>query len=67
MTGSGYCDCKCRDCFEIAIADDTDESAFCNECEEAGCEEDEECCCEGAYGGEWEPDTAFDVNDGGAE
>jgi hypothetical protein len=41
---SGYCDCACRDCFEIAIAGD-DEPAFCSACEEAGCEEDSECQC----------------------
>lgn len=49
MAGSGYCPCKCRDCFEIAIADDTDEGAFCSECEEAGCAEDSECGREDAY------------------
>jgi hypothetical protein len=25
--------------------------AFCGDCQEAGCEEDEECQAEGAYGG----------------
>jgi hypothetical protein len=39
---SGYCNCKCRDCFEIAIADD-ENGAFCWECEEAGCDEDADC------------------------
>lgn len=40
---SGYCDCSCRDCFEIAIADDTKTGAMCHACEEAGCEPDSEC------------------------
>lgn len=35
MTMSGYRDCACRDCFEIAIGE---EGALCHECEEAGCE-----------------------------
>ncbi len=35
---SGYVDCACRDCFEIAIAgDDEDLKPFCHACEEAGC------------------------------
>lgn len=40
---SGYTNCRCRDCFEIAISDDEAVPAFCWECEEAGCEEDSEC------------------------
>lgn len=39
---SGYVNCKCRDCFEIAISS-SDENEFCNECVDAGCEEDSEC------------------------
>lgn len=44
---SGYCDCACRDCFEIAINDE-DEPALCNDCEAAGCdiEGNSECSCE---------------------
>lgn len=49
---SGYVPCKCRDCFETAIADDMTKGAFCSECDDAGCEEDEECQAEGAYGGD---------------
>ena len=45
---SGYRDCACRDCFEIAIGEP---GAFCSECEEAGCEPDSECCSPNAYGG----------------
>jgi hypothetical protein len=33
---SGYAHCTCRDCMEIAIADD-DGVALCSDCEEAGC------------------------------
>jgi hypothetical protein len=55
--GSGYTNCKCRDCMEIAVSDDMDDPDFCNACEEAGCEEDEECQAEGAYGGDEDPDA----------
>jgi len=46
----GYCDCACRDCFEIAIG--TPGEALCSECEDAGCEAgvEQECQAEGAYG-----------------
>ena len=44
MAGSGYTDCRCRDCFEIAVSNDTDNPDFCHECETAGCESDSECC-----------------------
>ena len=44
---SGYRPCACRDCFEIAIGDDSDETpAMCHACEAAGCELESECCCE---------------------
>jgi hypothetical protein len=41
---SGYKQCACRDCMEIAIGDD-EENALCVCCEEAGCSPngDEEC------------------------
>jgi hypothetical protein len=42
---SGYTDCSCRDCFEIAIASDGETDPLCWECEEAGCvSNDGECC-----------------------
>lgn len=49
-TSGGYCDCACRDCFEIAIGKAG--RALCGECEEAGCEAgaEAECKAEGAYG-----------------
>lgn len=50
---SGYHDCPCRDCFEIAIGEDEDGGpALCWECEESGCsaEGDEDCQSPRAYG-----------------
>lgn len=35
---SGYTDCACRDCMEIAISNDTRHPDLCNECEDAGCD-----------------------------
>lgn len=40
---SGYCDCSCPTCFEIAIRSDGDEITLCNLCEEAGCDGESEC------------------------
>lgn len=40
---SGYVNCGCRDCFEITIGEPGE---FCDECVEAGCEPDHECCVE---------------------
>jgi hypothetical protein len=42
---SGYTDCACRDCFEIAISSDDKKPALCNLCQEAECSAngDEEC------------------------
>lgn len=42
MPRSGYTDCACRDCFEIAIGNGTD-PALCHECESAGCDPAGEC------------------------
>lgn len=47
---TGYVDCACRDCFEIAIG--TAGESFCHDCEEAGCELNAECQSEHAYGGD---------------
>lgn len=43
---SGYVNCACRDCMEIAIGDN---DAMCSACAAAGCELDAECCagCDG--------------------
>ena len=47
---SGYVDCACRDCFEIAIG--TAGEALCHACRDAGCEagEEQECKSPSAYG-----------------
>ena len=45
---SGYMDCSCRDCFNgpiMGVAGD-----MCDPCKKAGCDPDEECQAEGAYG-----------------
>jgi len=34
---SGYTNCGCRDCFEIAVSDDIGEPELCSACEAAGC------------------------------
>lgn len=44
---SGYRDCACRDCFEIAIGE---KGAMCSECKKAECEPDEDCKAPHAYG-----------------
>lgn len=41
---SGYCPCKCPTCFEVAIADDVTEGAFCNSCADAGCDGESDDC-----------------------
>lgn len=43
---SGYTDCACRDCFDIAVSNDMDSPDLCNECETAGCDPEGECECE---------------------
>lgn len=45
---SGYHDCPCRDCFEIAIGGSCRAPSLCNDCEEAGCDAsgDDDCHCE---------------------
>jgi hypothetical protein len=44
LAGSGYCPCRCRDCFEVAIKSAHERDAFCHACVTAGCEEgDHEC------------------------
>lgn len=42
---SGYVDCACPTCFEIAIADG-DEPALCWACAEADCDGETECQCD---------------------
>ena len=53
---SGYTDCSCRDCFDVAISSDIRKPELCNDCEEAGCskdDDDEECQRSDAYGGDY--------------
>jgi hypothetical protein len=47
MTTSGYTDCACRDCFDVAF-----DGGLCSDCEKAGCEAhaETECCRDDAYG-----------------
>ena len=35
---SGYTECACRDCFEIAISENETKPELCSECEDAGCD-----------------------------
>ncbi len=57
---NGYVYCACRDSFEVAISDDEDEGVtFCNECEDAGCEEDSECSREDFFEDEDEDEEEF--------
>jgi hypothetical protein len=44
LAGSGYCPCRCRDCFEVAIKSAHERDAFCHACVTAGCEEGEHEC-----------------------
>jgi len=53
---TGYVDCACRDCFEIAIGESGE--AMCHGCEEAGCEKGEECQSPDAYETEPEREAA---------
>lgn len=45
---TGYCDCACRDCFEIAIGTKGEPRPLCNLCEESGCDAtgQSECSCD---------------------
>ena len=54
---SGYVPCDCRDCMEIAIQDPREKTAYCHDCEAAGCPEyqgvpgmSQACQAPGAYG-----------------
>jgi hypothetical protein len=53
---SGYTDCACRDCFDIAVSADTTKPELCPLCQNAGCTpNDGECEREDAYdsGEDW--------------
>ena len=49
---SGYCDCACRDCFNIAIRSSGLVGELCHACKQADCDEtgQSECDCADAYG-----------------
>ena len=49
---SGYTDCACRDCFDIAVSDDMSKPDLCGLCEDAGCDAEgkSECDRSDAYG-----------------
>jgi len=57
MAESGYTDCACRDCFDIAVSDDMDAPDLCGDCEDAGCDDtgESECSRDDAYGCDEEP------------
>jgi hypothetical protein len=52
MTWSGYTRCACRDCFDIAVSDDTRKPELCSDCADARCDCDGEsdCARSDAYG-----------------
>ena len=56
---TGYTDCACPDCFEIAIG--TPGEAFCNACEAADCDGASECEAPHAYCGSDEKSGDDDV------
>ena len=49
---SGYTQCACRDCFDVAVSSDDSKPELCSDCEEAGCSADGDCECsrDDAYG-----------------
>jgi hypothetical protein len=50
---SGYTDCACRDCFDLAVSADTTKPELCLLCKDAGCTpNDGGCEREDAYGGD---------------
>jgi len=49
-TNSGYHNCPCRDCGEVAIGADVDgEPSLCHDCEEAGCSPNGDDACESEH------------------
>jgi hypothetical protein len=63
---SGYTDCACRDCFEVAISRDARRPALCAGCNDAGCEPGGECLSPGAYGGDAFDAYGVENDEGGA-
>ena len=60
---SGYTNCLCRDCMDIAVSEHTSKPEMCGECYEAECEPNTECsrkpeppvCMHGHEGTERDP------------
>ena len=52
MANSGYTQCACRDCFDIAISSNERVPELCSDCKKAGCDRSGESDCErsDAYG-----------------
>lgn len=65
---SGYHDCPCRDCFDIAIGGEGEDEvpSLCHACRDAGCDPDGDCECqrEDAYGAWNEEDEDDSDGDG---
>ncbi len=38
--GSGYSDCACRDCFDVAVSSNVKKPALCSDCSDAKCSDD---------------------------
>jgi hypothetical protein len=50
LSNSGYHACPCRDCFEVAIGCDDDNTPhLCNSCEESGCDATGESDCDAPH------------------
>ena len=49
---SGYTDCACRDCFDIAVSSDMAHPDLCGMCADAGCDATgkSDCARDDAYG-----------------
>lgn len=46
---SGYTECACPDCMEIAVSNDMAHPDMCSDCKDAGCTGEGECWCTEAY------------------
>ena len=46
---SGYCDCPCRDCFEVSQTDFDGNPQLCSDCEESGCSAEGNAECQSPY------------------
>lgn len=47
---SGYTNCACHDCMDVAISSDITKPELCWECETEGCEPGGDCQRDDAYG-----------------